>query len=167
MPVFQKGFTAIELIMYMGIFTILLVIFFQIFTSIFDVQLESQAANSVSQDGRFVLARFLYDMQRAQVVTIPASLGTQASSLQLTINSVSYTYSVSNGVLNLTNTSTGTTDALTTSNVTISNFHATRLNGTSGLDTVQIIFTLTSTTLQHGRTDSQAFQTTAGLRKQQ
>ena len=51
----QKGSTFIETVLYIAIFSILLVIFLQMFTAIIDIQLESEAKSSVLQDGRFIL----------------------------------------------------------------------------------------------------------------
>ncbi|OGH23525.1 MAG: hypothetical protein A2698_00670 [Candidatus Levybacteria bacterium RIFCSPHIGHO2_01_FULL_42_15] len=159
-----SGFTIVELLLYMGIFAILLIVLFQIFTSIIDVQLESGATASVAQDGRFLLVRLAYDISQAQAVTNPSSLGAQASSLQVTINGTTLTYSVTDGILNLTNGSTNITNALTSIDTTISNLRFTRLGNPAGKDTVQVAFTLRSRTVKQGGTESQVFQTTVGLR---
>src|SRR5438067_4427716 len=91
----QKGFTLIEFLMYMGIFSILIVSLFQILTSVLDIQAESQATSSVDEDGKFILSRLAYDIQRASAVAVPVSRGAQGNTLQLTIGGVSYTYVVS------------------------------------------------------------------------
>src|SRR5579859_4809889 len=61
----QKGVTLIELIIYMGIFSTLLMVLVQLFGSIVNVSLESQSNSSVSQDSRFILSRMSYDIRLA------------------------------------------------------------------------------------------------------
>src|SRR5438094_795700 len=88
----EQGFTLIEFLMYIGIFSILLVALFQLFTTILDIQSESQATSSVDEDGKFILSRLSYDIQRTNAIVTPASVGQQGSTLQLTIGGASYTY---------------------------------------------------------------------------
>src|SRR6266568_6925831 len=91
----SRGSTLIEMLLYMGIFAILLVVLTQIFSAIIDVQLESESTSVVSQDAKFLLARLNYDIQQSQNVLIPSSLGSQASTLQITSASTNYTYGLS------------------------------------------------------------------------
>src|SRR3990172_6790072 len=50
----RRGFTIIELILYMGMLSILLAVLSQIFVSILNVQLESQSSSSIEQDSRYI-----------------------------------------------------------------------------------------------------------------
>jgi len=158
----KKGFTLVELLLYMGIFSILLMVFVQVFVSIIDVQLSGQETSSVNQDGRFLISRLLFDINRAQAITLPSVYASSSGTLQLTINSSSYTYSVSNGILNLA--ALGNTDVLTSIDTSISGFTVKRFSNTKGKDSVQIIFTLTGNTTNHTHTKSQVFETAGGLR---
>lgn len=162
----EQGFTLIELLLYAGIFTILLTVLFGIFTSIIDVQLQSQATSSVSEDGSFLLARLAYDIQRSQTIVSPGALGSQTNSLQLTADGTTYTYSSTSGTLTLTNGTTNTTDAVTSNDTTISNIMFTRLgnNVPGGKDTIQIVFTLVSKSTTRSVAQTQTFQTGVGLR---
>lgn len=164
----QSGFTLIELLIYMGILSILLLILVQLFGSVIDVQIESQTTSIINQDGAFLLNRLSYDINRADDISSPNLLGIQDQSLQLSVNGSLYTYSVANGTLNLLNGSTNATDALTSADNKISDFHITRLgntiDGAPGKQTVQISFTLESKSdIQKGE-QPQTFQTTVGLR---
>jgi prepilin-type N-terminal cleavage/methylation domain-containing protein len=71
----KKGFTLVEMLIYMGLLTIFLAVIGNIFFSIIDLQLESQATSSVSESGRYLLSRISYDVRRAQSITTPASPG--------------------------------------------------------------------------------------------
>src|SRR5260221_14717573 len=97
----NRGFTLVELLLYMGLLTILVTIMSSLFKTIVDVQLESKSSSSVDQDGRFIIARMVHDMQSAQTIVIPASAGSTTTTLQITENSVNYTYSLVGGNLQL------------------------------------------------------------------
>jgi prepilin-type N-terminal cleavage/methylation domain-containing protein len=90
----QRGVTFIELLIVMGLLSILLVIMLTIFTSSIDDQAQSEGYAATISDGRFLLARLNYDIARATAVTNPATLGSTSSSLGLTINGATYTYAL-------------------------------------------------------------------------
>ena len=146
----------------MGILTILLVITMQMFSSIFDIQLESQATSSVAQDSKYIMGRFTYDLNRAESISTP-SVGSLSQTLALIIDGETFTYSLSGGGLILENNTTGTIDQLNSSETTVSNVSFLRLDG-NGKDSVQMSFTLTSETIRRGGKEVESFQTTAGLR---
>lgn len=158
----KSGFTLVELIVYMGILSMLLVVFTDIFTSILDTQLSSQRTSSVAQDGRYIYSRLIYDINRAQGVILPANLGDVSVSLQATISGTLYTYALAGG--NLTVTDNTGTYALNSYDTTISGLQFTRLGNASGKHTFRINFNVTGRIPMHGTTEVKAFQTTAGLR---
>src|SRR3990167_2127751 len=80
------GFTLIELVVYFGIFSILLLIFTNIFTSSIAAQLESESLSSVEQDSRYLLLKFSKDVTKASSIVIPAAPGDNSSSLSLVID---------------------------------------------------------------------------------
>lgn len=154
----QTGFTLVEFLMYAGIFTILLLVLTQIFTSILDVQLESGATSSVEQDGRYILARLTWDIHLAQDITMPSDYGVPNSSLKLITNSLESTYSLSNGSLFLG------AEVLNSEETIASNLNVTRLKNNYGKDSLTIAFTLTSKTVRKGGPEIRNFKTTIGLR---
>lgn len=161
----NKGFTLVEILLYIGIFSILIVVLFQLLSSIFDVQLESQSTSSVVRDGRFILNRFSYDIGQAKTIISPISLGSQSASLQFSIGSTTYTYLLVNENLTLANSSLGTTDELNSINTAVSNLNFLRLSDTNGdNDTVTISFILTSKIIKRGEASLQSFTTTMGTR---
>lgn len=163
----ERGFTLVELLMYMGIFSMLLVMLFQIFASIFDVQFESKGVSSVTQDGLFIQNRLNYDASRTKSVTAPA-LGQSSESLSLLIDNVVYTYSIADGNLNLSSTVSGILGQLNSADTTVSATF-TRLSDTAGKnhDTITAEFTLTSRTVKQGAPNVENFRTTIGLRPKQ
>jgi type II secretory pathway component PulJ len=160
----NRGFTLIEFLLYMGLFSILLVVTFQMFSSIFSVQLESEATSSVDADGKYIMQRFTYDMNRASSITTPSTQGTSSATLTIVVNSQNLTYSLNAGNLLLENTSAGTSDQLNSSDTTVSNLSFIRLDG-GGKDVIQMNFTLTSVAIREaGRREVTSYSTSAGLR---
>lgn len=158
----NSGFTLVELIIYMGLLTMLILIFTQIFTSILDNQLSSESNSQVAEDGRYIYSRFIYDVNRAQAITLPANLGDTSSSLILTIDGQTYTYASDSGNLIITEP-TGS-NALNGFGTRISDLQFTRIGNVNGKHTVKINFTIVSNISLHGTSELKVFQTTAGLR---
>lgn len=158
----NRGFTMVELLIYMGIFMILLTAITTIFTSVVSVQLEAESYSSVQLDGRFLLNRFIYDIQRASTIISP-TLGNQAQSLQLRINNATYTYTT-DGSNNITITNGLGTDVLNSYDTSVSNLAFQQIGNVGGKNTVKISFTLTSRVISSGTSNTKSFQTTIGLR---
>jgi type II secretory pathway pseudopilin PulG len=160
----QKGFTIIELLLYMGLFSVITLVTLQMFGTVFDAQVESQATSGVSVDGRYILSRFSYDMNRASSIVSPAANGSSGTSFGFIADGDSITYSLSGGNLILTNTTDGVSGRLNSDGSTVSDLNFQRLSGYNGKDLIQISFTLTSTAIRRDTREVRQFQTTAGLR---
>lgn len=162
----SRGFTLVELLLYMGIFSILVVALFQLFTSIIDTQIESQSSSSVFLDGQYILNRFKYDMDRAKNIITPSSPGGQETTSKLSIGNATYTYSLVAGNLTLTDDVASTTAQLNSTDTTVSNINFTRLSDTQGknTDTLTISFMLTSNIIKRGGPKAGNFKTTVGIR---
>ncbi len=162
----QKGITVVELLLYMGILSILLVILTSIFVSALDVQSESNAASSVEQDGNYILARLDYDIHRAQSINIPGANGTTSNNFQIVIGGVNYSYSIDiNNNLILTNNLV--TNNLNSYGSSVSNFSVLRLGNTGKKeDTLKINFTITSRIERVSEYEQKDFQTNLSLRRQ-
>ena len=165
----NQGFTLVELLLYMGIFSILLVALFQLFTSIIDTQIESQSSSSVFLDGQYILNRSRYDIQRAKSIITPSSQGEQGTTTKLSIENTTYTYSLVDGNLALTNDVASTTGQLNSADTTVSNLNFTRLSDTQAknTDTLTISFRLTSNIIRRGGPNAKNFKTTIGIRPKQ
>ena len=159
----NKGFTLVEFILYIGIFSIFLLITLEMFSSIFGIQLESEATSTVSSDGKFIIQRFTHDVNNASSISVPALYGTSSASLTLVVNGQNYNYSLDSGNLILENESTGTSDQLNSTESSVSELSFIKLDG-GGQDTVQISFTLTSVVKRTGGEEVREFQTSAGIR---
>lgn len=161
----SAGFTLIELIIYMALLGIFLLTLTDIFTSILDVQLESEATSAVEMDSRFLLARLSYDINRASAITTPSAIGESANSLTLVIGGINYTYLANGNSLELTNNSG--TSSLNGSETAISGltFQKIANSSVSGTkETVKINFTATSIAQRTQGPEVRNFQTTVGRR---
>ena len=161
----NKGFTLIELLIFMGIFSILLVALFEMFGAIFDVQLESQSTSAVAVDGRYITNKLTVDIKNAISVTTPSS-GSQGASLVISDGVTTYTYVLSNGNLNLTNSTLGTTDQLNSVNTKVTSLNFLRLSDTNSQNrnTITATFTINSTTKKRSGVVAETFKFTAGTR---
>lgn len=158
----QKGFTLVELLLAMALMGSFMVTLTSIFSSVLTVQSEAQATSSVTQDGRFILARLSYDIQRASAINTPPTLGATRTQLDIDIAGVSNNYSISNGNLELNN-SNGTSN-LNGSETTVSNFSVTLLGNSGDKETIRVTFTVTSVAQDNAGQRTQTFTTTVGRR---
>ena len=160
----KSGFTLIELVVYMGILTILLGVLGSIFTEIVNVQLSSKSTSSVNQDGRYLLSKLLYDVKSSSNIVTPATPGTQTNTMKITINSIDYTYSVDSNSNLQVSYGVNQKDVLNSYDTSLSNVTFTRIGNGGSTDTVRVSFTLTSRTRdkQGQQPDSQSFATTLG-----
>lgn len=161
----EKGFTMIELILYMGLLSIFLFVLMDIFISILDVRTESEATSSVQEDGRFILARLNYDISRASSITTPANLGDSSNSLVMIINGITHTYSLSGGKIQLENDQ-GNFPLNSPQTIVVSplNFQKIGSGVIGGKETVKIQFTVSSAGQMRSGSETRTFLTTAGRR---
>jgi type II secretory pathway pseudopilin PulG len=143
----ERGFTLIELILYMGMLSILMTVLSAIFGTILDVQTESASTSSVDQDGRYILSRLTYDFNASHptVLITPDTPGAIAQTLELQLNNeVSDTFYSIDGNDNLVKTGPAGTFTLNSYDTKITNFTVTRLGLNDSQDTVRVNFTLES-----------------------
>jgi len=161
----NKGFTLIELLIFMGIFSILIVTLFQMFSAIFDVQLESQSTSAVASDGRYIANKLTSDIKNAISVTAPL-VGSSSASLVMSDGTTTYTYALSNGNLNLTNSTLNATDQINSTNTTVTSLNFLRLADTKSQNrnTITATVTLKSKTVKRSGVVTETFKFTAGTR---
>lgn len=164
----KSGFTVIEMILYMGLLSGLLIAITDIFLSSLNVKIGSEATSSLEQDGRYIISRLTYDIHRAQNIVSPSSLGATADALTLTVGGSPYLYSTL--ARNMWLQDNIDTQRLNGNKTDITFFSVTRLgndpvlypNDKSPKDTLQIVFTLVATA--SSGLETRTFQTTVGLR---
>lgn len=157
----SKGFTLVEMLVYMGLLSIFLVVQMDILVSVLETTRSSEANSSVAQDGRFILSRLGYDIQRASAITSPASVGSSSNTLTLTIGGVSHSYALTSGNLVLTN-NLGSNN-LNSNQTTVSAVNFTKI-GSSTRETVKLEFAVGSVTQTQAGAEMRQFDLTVGKR---
>lgn len=168
MKINSQGFTLIELLLYMLIFPTLLLVLSSLFASIMTARLEAGSYTSVDKDGRYIMAKLIYDFQSADSA-VPATnyietpvANASGSLLKIWINSISNTYSLSaNGDLELNN-NLGI-NKLNSSDSTVSNLTFQRIGAGTNRDTVRVSFRLTSKISRQNGPEFRDFQTTLSM----
>ena len=79
----KKGATLVELLIYLGLASIMLVILSELFVSILNESVETQNYSAVQTDGRYILARLRYSINNADSITTPLNLGETSNTLEL------------------------------------------------------------------------------------
>lgn len=152
------GFTLVETLLYLALFSFFLLVVTEIFLSTLEAQTRANTNSIIEQDGQFIINRFAYDLKRANTVLIPANPGDNSNLLQLEINGEVFVYQLNNNQLELTN-NLGT-QQLNQSQTEITNLNFSRLGNFDGKNMIVIDF----------RVDSQSnrqfedFQTAIGTR---
>ncbi len=158
------GFTLVELVIYMGLFLMMLVVLTELFSSSLALRLDASATSRVQQDIHFFLTRLRYDAARASSISLPAAAGGSGTTLTLVIDGNSYSYQAVDNDLILA--SPAGSDQLNSPEIKIENLSFTRLGDSSNHDTIQVRMTVTSSLeLSGNRLEQQTIQTTLGLRQ--
>lgn len=157
----KRGVTLIEMLVYMGLLSIIILVLSDIFSSVVSVQLESESASSIDQDGQYITSRFMYDMNRASSILSPANLGETTSSLSLRIDGVDNSYSIIGN--NLVFNDGSESNLLNSFNTNISNVSFIRI-GNLARSTITMSFTVTSKTVPKSGPKTRNFQVTQTLR---
>lgn len=158
-----EGFTIIELLLYMGILSIILFVFIDLFISMSRLRTESESISNVQQDTGYLLNKFIYDIHQAKSISTPAIPLAQSNTLTLVINGTNYTYSSQSGNLNL---SDGVTNyQMNGYDTTLTNLLFTRLGSGNIYDVIKINFTLKSKVQKQSGYETQSYETVIGLRE--
>lgn len=90
----KRGFTLVELILGMGLLTILLGILLNVFVSSVELKLESEADSALTNDARFIVNRINLDVRDAKAIIEPSMPNGTSQTLIININDVLVEYRV-------------------------------------------------------------------------
>ncbi|MCJ7740757.1 hypothetical protein MUP32_05615 [Candidatus Microgenomates bacterium] len=155
------GYSIIEVIIYIGMLSVFITVLTGIFVSTIDAKLESESISDIEQDGRFIVAKLAYEINRAQNIETPA-LGITGNTLQITVDSLAESFALANGKLHITK-SDNTYD-LNGHGTAISNLTFQRLGNINGKNSIKMTFIITSTTQRVTGPETKTFQTTLAIR---
>jgi len=164
---FQKGVTIIELMIYIGLLSIFILVLVDVFVTILNTKLESESTSTLNQDARYIYSRLAYDVENADSISLPASLGVEEHILQVTRDGITDTYKrddVSGDLKLTTSDGTGTTMKLNGDDTTLTKLTFTRLGPPGEKPTVKVSFTIKSLIILPSGDQTRTIDTTFGLR---
>lgn len=138
-----SGFTLLEIIIFTGIFTIVVVAFLGVLVSVTRVQVRQLAETEVNTQSQFLLQTIQYYVERSAAVDISAD--TAVSTLTLRMSSSSEdptTIRLSGTTAEFRETSGGTWQPLTSDSVEVTNLSFVKRTNAPGKDTVSVNFTI-------------------------
>ncbi|MCA9371798.1 type II secretion system protein [Candidatus Woesebacteria bacterium] len=157
----SSGFTLIELVLFMGLFSILLIIIANVFTALADKQLEIQEITYVESDARYILERLRYDIHRADAIINPIVLGDSDTILIISIDGTNYTYAENGGQLELTVGSSSFNLNSPTTVISLLSFQ--HLGNVGGRGAIRVQYTVQSTVQSRSGGEIQQVNTTISL----
>lgn len=156
----QKGFTLIELVIYMGLMSIVVGLFAAILVTIVRIQTQQTSSRQVASELNFVLNTISRDVRSSQALSIATSTLTITTSEASTTPTI---ITIEDGAI-AKKEGSNATSTLTTSRVIADELTFTELaNGSS--QAVQIILTLSFNTENPTQVYTQTLQTTAASLK--
>jgi prepilin-type N-terminal cleavage/methylation domain-containing protein len=158
----RGGFTLIEMLLSIGIFTLIVVAFAGIFVTITNVGTQQSSTSAVNEESQALLQKIQYFVETASVVNIPTSTPTTTLQLFMASSSADPTYiTLASGTVYLQQSTSSPLTALTSKRVTVSNISFTRQSNPPGHDTVNVSFTMQNTAglTNLAQSFSQLFQT--------
>lgn len=159
----KKAFTIIELLLYMGILSIILLVFIDLFISMSRLRTETEAVSNVQQDNNYLLNKFIYDIHQASSISVPALPAAQSSTLNLLINGTNYVYASQSGNLVL---SDGINSfQMNGYDTTLTNLLFTRLGSGDSHDLIKINLSIRSRVKNQKGYETQSFETMVGMRE--
>jgi prepilin-type N-terminal cleavage/methylation domain-containing protein len=132
----NKGFTLLELLLYVAILVIVMVMLLPIFSSIDKGIGQITASSEVDSNVRFVLDRVGQDVGYASTVTYPSVAGTSSSTLTITSSSgSSISYCLVSGVIyrQAGGSCTSASEPMTASSVNVTGLNFTNIQNTNSI----------------------------------
>lgn len=158
----NKGVTLVELLIYLGLSSIMLVILGELFVSILNESVETQNYSAVQTDGRYITARLRYTINNADSITTPANLGDTSGELTTVNGGSQFHYYVNGDKLYLND---GTGDYLISNlDTKITELGFSRQGNIGGKPVISVLFTASSGVSGTAQYETQTFGGAGGLR---
>ncbi len=139
----KKGFTLIEMLIAISIFTVIAIAFIGILSVVTQVQVQSSSSAAVNQESQFLLQKLQYYIQTAGIIDIPTSTPTSTLKFDVASSSLDPSYiTLASGTVYLQQTGSGTLQPLTSNKVYVSNLLFTRRANPPGHDAVSVSYTM-------------------------
>ncbi len=158
----KEGFTLVELLIFMTLFSVVLVVLSSLFAATVQQQLENQGISATESDSTFIISRMQYDFDRASAVIEPANPGDTSNTLILEIGGQEYVYVLAGERLTLT-TPTETYEMISPRSQ-INAFSFTKIGNIDGNPTVQVQIDVTSVAENATGAETATINTIFGIR---
>jgi prepilin-type N-terminal cleavage/methylation domain-containing protein len=156
----KRGFTIIEMLIAISLFTVIIIAFIGILSVVTQVQVQSSSTASVNQESQFLLQKLQYYVQTASIIDIPTSTPTSTLKFDVASSSLDPSWiTLQNGTVYLQQASGTAGQPLTSNRVSVSNLSFTRQANPPGHDSVSISYTMAYNTSNIKQAFSQLFQT--------
>ncbi len=142
----QNGFTVVELLVYIGLLTVLLLVLLDIFVTTLNFKLQSESTSSLNQDARMIMANLNYNIYNSHSAVV-------VSSSKLSLDSGAKVYELSDGNLLLNSV------RLNGQNTKVDSISFTKI-----ADTIKVSYTVESLIITSGAVRTQTVDSTIGLR---
>lgn len=142
----RAGFTIIELLIFIAIFSTMVVAFMYVFTSVSGVQIRQSAQAEVASQSQFLLQTIQYYVERASVVDITGDTATTTLQLRMPTAAEDPTIIRLSGNAVTLQQGGGPVRNLTSNKIIVTNLQFTKRSNPPGHDSVSTQFTLTYNT---------------------
>lgn len=156
----RTAFTLVELLIFLGIFSVISIAFVAVLITVTRVQVQQSSAIEVGTQSQALLQQVQYYIEKSSLVDMPQDAPTSTLKIYTGVNAQDPTYiTLQNGTVYLQQTATGTLQPLTSNRVTVSNLAFTRRVNPPGHDSVSVSFTIAYNTSNIQQAFSQMLQT--------
>jgi prepilin-type N-terminal cleavage/methylation domain-containing protein len=156
----KRGFTLIEMLIAISIFTVIAVAFIGILSVVTQVQVQSSSAAVVNQESQFLLQKLQYYIRTASIIDMPTSTSPSTLTFDVASSSLDPSFiTLASGTVYLQQSNGGALQPLTSNKVFVSNLSFTRNANPPGHDAVSVSYTMIYNTSNIAQAFSQLFQT--------
>ncbi len=140
----DKGTSLIEVILYIALFSLIIVVVVDLLITSGGLKTESESQNWLQTDANLISTRLSYEVRNATAVVTPAVIGQTAGSLTLTFGSETHSFSLNSGSLLYENQGVTQPTNLNSSQTSISGLAFQVLGNTGGKLSLKIDFTIST-----------------------
>ncbi len=141
----RRGTTFVEVLLYIALLSIVIVFITDIILQTLNFMIESRNISYLDSDARFISTKLRNDLRKADSISVPSVIGETANSITFEYESDNYTYSLSDGILQITDPNG--TYRINSDQTTVSSFSVTNRSYALGATTLDFNIVLNSRTV--------------------
>jgi type II secretory pathway component PulJ len=138
----RKGFSLLELLVFVGIFSLVIVGFMTIFVGVSQIAVRGNSSAEVASQSQFLLQTIQYYIERSSAIEITADTATSTLKLRMASSTEDPIIITLSGSAVTLQKNGGATTTLTSSKVSVTNLAFTRRTNPPGHDSVAIAMTV-------------------------